>query len=91
MLYPAEMWDYQEEGLLGEELPKYAATGPDIYSRAVALLTQQQLRGPVPQGDHLQREHAAHSINQSQKNTNKQLIQSINHKKYQHTANSINQ
>ena len=67
MLYPAEMWDYLEEGLLGEELPKYAATGPDIYSRAVALLTQQQLRGPVPQGDHLQREHAAHSINQSQK------------------------
>ena len=32
---------------------RFLPTAPDVDGRRVALLPQQQLRGPVPQGDHL--------------------------------------
>ena len=40
-----------EERPLDKELPKDAATGPHVNGRAVALLSQQEFRGAVPQRD----------------------------------------
>lgn len=42
----------REERSLDKEFPENAATGPHVNRRAVALLSQEQLRGAVPQCDH---------------------------------------
>lgn len=41
-----------KERLEGDELPKDAADGPDVHSWGVVLGSQEQLRRPVPDGDH---------------------------------------
>ena len=50
-----------EERPLVDHLCEDAANGPDVHGRGVVLGSQQDLRSPVPQRDHLHKYTAQHS------------------------------
>mmetsp|Transcript_13341 Transcript_13341/g.25462 ORF Transcript_13341/g.25462 Transcript_13341/m.25462 type:complete len:251 (-) Transcript_13341:586-1338(-) len=43
----------RQQRLLQQKLRQYATRAPHVHRRSVLLVTQQELRRPVPQGDHL--------------------------------------